>query len=363
MQSVDATPIFYLDNEVNKQTRRSFLKKAGLALGALIFSAYTGIMTTGCKKPDGPTPPATYNLTLFPLDIFNQQGLTGNLIVNGTSKPAGSTYSIENGSISSIDAQIPGYNSAYILTRDASGNVKFTRDASGYHSITISSDSTFYAFLIPDSFDTTLFVKCTGEGNGTVQNYGKTAVNVGIMKSPTPDGMDPTPQTIANLTRSIELYNTAAVNTMKLNYLGQIDSELVDGVSHFVVNSFSLHVETLSGNTIYKSFLATHPFATPRAILEELTQAASGLRVDGGYSNFPYVSGDELNPQYVRDGARAIQLNQLLPAGFKLSTTGTPAVYIMEHPGLVSPGLITPPGYESNRSRIISPGRDLPDKW
>jgi len=105
-----------------------------------------------------------------------------------------------------------------------------------------------------------------------------------------------------------------------------------------VVNLYSSHGEYLNGNTIYKSNLATLPIASPRMILEELTQAASGLRLDGGYPNFPYINqDDDLNPRYVLDGARAIQLNQLLPAGFKLSTTGTPAVYIMEHPGLVSP--------------------------
>jgi len=66
-----------------------------------------------------------------------------------------------------------------------------------------------------------------------------------------------------------------------------------------------------------------------------LVNASTGLRCDGGYKGLVYIGETLNNPKFIKDGERPIQLANLLPPGFKLSTEEkVPGTYInIQQPG------------------------------
>ena len=117
------------------------------------------INSSGCKKGT-PTDPGTdtfFSVTVINQDIFTNLDIGGDVILNGNRQASGGAFSIQSGRINTLDAEVSGYNSGYIVCIDSSGEVIFTRDRDGHHSATVNGDMTFYARLIPENFDTALF--------------------------------------------------------------------------------------------------------------------------------------------------------------------------------------------------------------
>jgi hypothetical protein len=233
------------------------------------------------------------------------------------------------------------------VARDSSGNVKYTRDEKGCHPAIILSDTILYLRLIPSDFDTVLLAKCVGNGSmvngqsigdGTVQNYGKQNIDVGVKNH----GEEITDRVRELTKKSVKRINNAAYNqdlgqVINLPYVGDINEDLGDGCTVRVQSTGRGHHEDLSENIVYKSNIITvsNP-NTIRSLFAELTQATTGLRWDAGYDHIPYIG--VLSPfKWKNDGERAIQINNLLPPGFKLSTEKVPGVVIQEHPNGYDP--------------------------
>ena len=324
-------------------------------LGVSVLGLSALISSYACKPIIDDT--KNYNLTVRLADIFTSHGLSGTVIVNGESKPSGNTFILENGKINSLDVIASRYNTGYIVGRDSTNQVIYIRDASGPHPATIASDKSIYAYLIPENFDTVLLAKSVGMLNGVIQNYNKYLIKVGIMKWTT-NGLEPTQYTINTLKEGIKRVNLAANNVIKLEYVGKINSELSDGVTHLVWDDFALHNEHVSGNVITSSWLGTKPDVSFHLILGELTQASTGLRQDVEGMGFAYLSGDIYNPTWINDGERAIQLANLLPPGFRLSKTAVPAVEIQYNNQYLQPGEYASPT-TPGMPRIIKDNKEI----
>jgi hypothetical protein len=98
-------------------------------------------------------------------------------------------------------------------------------------------------------------------------------------------------------------------------------------------------------------------------ILEQLIQAATGLRKDGGYDSLPYIGGDESNPSFHNDFYFAVRLSAFrLPAGFRLSSTQaeplvrTNEVY-QEEFSLQNPMVLNPLRHPQTRKHFQKPGK------
>jgi len=316
--------------------RRNFLKKTISTLGSLVLACYLGM---ACKPPVPKV--ITYDVTVQASDIFTNDSLGGNIILNGTSKPSGSTFQVEEGKINTLDAAVDGYISSYIVGRNQSDQVIYTRDANGPHGTTVTQNTVLYAYIIPENFDIILLAKCTGDGMGTVQHYAddkKEDIKVKVCRDSLKGAgiLDSVMNNIFNKVNEVvgNKFNPAANSIVRASLLEGIGNgatdQLSDGLTVLVGNfgwESPSHGEFLNGNTIYKSSVLIEPTEanSMSILLEEITQALSGIRGDGGTSANPYIS---LDGWYANDGARAIQLNNLLPIGFKLSTTGIPAVVV-----------------------------------
>ena len=328
-----------------KLSRRDFIK---LGLGGI---ASLGLGLQACKNPVGPEPPepAYYNIKVVNKDIFTNKNIGGKVILNNKSKPSGSIFSVENGQINTLNVKVQGYINAYILGEDSTGKVVYTRDEQGCHPTSIDHDTIIYTKLIPDDFDIVLFAKCAGPSieSGVIQRYAdgkKERIKVKVCRDSlkganlTDEIMN---QVFKKVKEAINKFNTAGEPIVRGKLLGGIGDgstdQLEDGltvlIGEFGLDESPMHGEWLHDNIIYKSVALLQPehiLISPYAntLLEEITQALSGLRNDGGYPNFPYTHLG----MYVNDGVRAIRLNNLLPPGFRLSTQGIPEVIVQEHP-------------------------------
>lgn len=299
----------------------------------LAFIISCGDWPTGISNDPPPHIDSTYSgsiyITFITQDIFTDADIGGDVVINGQKKASGSRFSVEyedpnyRGRIDSLYVEVPNYYGAYIVGTYSSGKVVLKRDADGVQPSYVNQ--TVLLKLIPQDFDTVGLAKTMGDG--IIKNYNKHTINVGIMKKYR-NGLKPTKQTIKNLKAAISMINEAANNVIVLDYIGRINSELQDGVTHKVYDGYGSHGQAYNGFVIRKSILLTRPHATLHLILEELTQAATGLVGDDPVRGFLYLSGNASSPTWINDGARAIQLANLLPVGFKLDTENVPSVDI-----------------------------------
>ncbi len=312
-----------IKNRINKALKPVVFAVAGLGM---LFNVG---MNTGCKTADiNNHDPQEYYLTVHLQDVFTRNNIVGGeVVVNNIAGYNTDSFKIHGNVVNTIEVKgVKGYNHTYILGVVGGGgkedkNIVFARDKNGtFKQYGMESNIIMYAKLVPNTFDTVEFAKSIGNGvalntgDGTVQNYQKTNIRVGIVKSTEKNGMDPTPTTISNLKSAIQEINEEAGGIIVLDYAGQV--VVNDGVTHYVKNASPGHGETLNDdNVIIKSGLGTHPDVTEDLILIELCQAASGLRQDGGDNNFNYYSS---GAWHVNAG-KAMYLVNFAPPGFQLS--------------------------------------------
>jgi hypothetical protein len=121
-----------------------------------------------------------------------------------------------------------------------------------------------------------------------------------------------------NLKDAIDMINRDN-SIITLNYKGKVNSYITNGVTHIInENQNPVHDEEFDKKTyiISRSDIKTMPTADFDTILDELLQASSGLRADGGTHQCVYVSGGKL----VNDASRAIYLVNFSPPGFQYSS-------------------------------------------
>jgi hypothetical protein len=153
-------------------------------LGSFVFSCLV-LFLASCKisltEPE--TPPAgksTY-LTAVTVDIFDNSPAGGTVSLNGVQKDSGGTFEINNGNITSISVDVPGFNPNYIFCQSETGETVATKDINGLNSTVVSADVTLYLKLIPSDYNTALLADCIGGdifnsspeivGDGTVQRF------------------------------------------------------------------------------------------------------------------------------------------------------------------------------------------------
>jgi len=285
-----------------------------------IVVCFAALLISCNNNPTNPDPwdgpeSVSVNITVITQDIFTDADIGGEVVINGQKKASGSIFSVQNGRLNSVYVEVPNYYGAYIVGRDATGEVVFTRDADGFSPV--SALGTVYVKLIPKDFDTVLLAKTFGDGS--VRNYNKQTINVGIMKDTEPDGVEPTIDNIKDLKEAIDIINNAAKRVISLNYIGKIADEMDDGVTNKIRRNVSLHKQYYNGHIVTSSYLATDPKTSLSTLLEELTQASTGLVGDVHGIGFAYI----VYTGWKNDGERAIQLANLLPPGFKLDTEGS----------------------------------------
>ena len=182
----------------------------------------------------------------------------------------------------------------------------------------MKSDKTIQVMLVPNDFDTETLAKSIGNqvgngdtlGDGTVIRYDKRSIDVALWELEVAAG-----DAEKNLKDAIDMIN---INNkiIKLNYKGKVNTYITNGVTHIIKENHNpVHDEEFDKNTniISRSDIKTMPTASFSAILEELTQASTGLRADGGSDKFPYESQGQL----INDASRAICLVNFSPTGFQ----------------------------------------------
>lgn len=284
--------------------------------------------------------------------------------------------------ISDLVVNAPGFINAYVLTCKDNGSQLTTRDANGFKPFTITDNNiTIINYVIPADFDTVLFAKCIGNntsgdnGDGTVQRYDHSDKTVRVGTKAYPD--KPTAKTLDYDRRAAQIINDAAAGTLNLNYLGEVSDSISDGCTHLVDNKSYFHGGVnVSGNAYQKSVYYTptfeamggYPPSNLQTIIEEMMNSTTGIRWDAGGAGSPSIGAGGV---IIPEGKRAIRLVNMLPLGFKFSTTGAPAVstQYLESPEALQgdlpgiermPGMIPEhPGMSRGDKRI---NREFPDK-
>ena len=247
----------------------------------------------------------------------------------------------------------------YVSVRDESGNSVFTRDNQGHHAGSIKRDATLYARLIPKDFDTVTLAKSSlirDAPSNRIVNYNKRNINVGLMN----DGLEPTPKTVEALKSNMNKINVAANGLIVLSYIGRVDKRLSDGVTYRIMDSVVAHHEDYNADftVIVRSWLVTRPEVGDHFVLEELTQASTGLVADASPTGtFAYIGGSGEYAYFINDGERAIQLANLLPGGFYLDNNSVPGVEILE--GFANPYYVPPEQILQEQQEQYDPLRNI----
>lgn len=315
----------------NLPGRPKIVAGATVILESAILVGALGLITA-CTSTVNDNATTRYNLQVVVADVFTKQPVNGTVSVNGVSGPNQGVFSIEEGKVNTIKPDAAGYIGGYLFGQ-INGKDTPINDAAGAHSFTITSDQAITTFIIPDTIDTILYGKCN---EGTVRNYGKAVINVGIMKYPDgATGIEPTDDMIKKLQDAIARFNLAGNGVISANYIGIISSKLTDGITNYTATRTPGHGEHFDdagdANLITSSFMITSPDEKLRTVLEELTQAASGLTSDGGDDVFPYLERTAFdNPVWQYNAELVIRLNQILPRGMQISGTMVPSVQMLD---------------------------------
>jgi hypothetical protein len=285
-----------------------------------------------CRRdPTAPAPPdeapdSGKDLLFINTSIFSSTGIGGEVMVNGVKKPSGSLFTFEPGEfIETLSAEAAGFRSDYIVGTDGfKRTVYLTKDAGGLHVDTITRNTTIYLFLIPSEFDIGMLARSVGEVAGTVANYDRQDIRMGIMKGDS-GGLEPTAQAIENLSQAENILRYKIDGMYGIHYIGVVDQELSNGVT-FKVCDCDLEVDVqverdfsfYERHVIQRSSFRARPDADLKTVLTGLTKAATGLMRNGCGGSFCYL--DE-NPHFLKfknNGEWSVKMASKLPPGFKL---------------------------------------------
>ena len=186
--------------------------------------------------------------------------------MNGTAGQSGDRFRIDGGVINSIEVEVAGYKSSYILAVENGDNIVYARDKNGtFKTYAINSDRTIHARIVPEDFDTVTLAKSIGKwvgegdtlGDGTVIRYDKRSIDVALWEVETSD-----PNAETHLKNAINAINVGN-SIITLNYVGKVGSYLTNGVTHEIFkNQNPIHDEVYNGNVISRSFIKTMPGAS-----------------------------------------------------------------------------------------------------
>ena len=329
-------------NETPDFSRKS-QKKFFLTAGSLFLAAYLGIGALSCKSPQEPEPEPEpevyYDITAYTRNVFTNKNLsTGDVILNGEKKADGSTFSVKNGVINTLDVdKVPGFIEGYIAGIDPSKTKYILRDKNGHNQVTIAKNTDLYLLLIPDDFNTQRLAKSVGQsvptsnnesmGNGIIQNYDKKDIPTGVYEL----GAEPTPDTY-NIIRIVRkeinelMHNPDYGRILYLEEFKDVTGYVSDGFTAEVDTLGGGHAETVSGNVIIRSQALISIYANTKGWFKaEAFQAVTGIRQDAGEPGTPYVSPQGPDYAFQNDAQRAAWLCNLYPPGFHLDPDSTPA--------------------------------------